>query len=183
MKEKTPTENKNLHNVKEAHSGIETTEQEAWQTILGTRVEVKPLPKIVATEVKMNLERMGFGLRYVPALDLGNISHLRERGVDEYLAELQRKYPKWNPYENLSYKEQIKNSVPRNLERWFWEGVKDGDIDFPVLPGQWLAVETVAKPSYGKKYSRTAFAEKIGFGDDRFNASWNLPNAMINRRK
>jgi hypothetical protein len=45
MKEKTPIENKNLTDVKEAPFRIERTEQEAWKNTLGTRVEVKPLPK------------------------------------------------------------------------------------------------------------------------------------------
>src|SRR5947199_10739307 len=90
----------------EATSELIRGEQEAWQNMLGTRVEVKPLPDSVTPEVRSNLEQMGFGLlRYVPALNLGSILTLQERGVEEYLTELQRKYPKWKPPESLSDRE------------------------------------------------------------------------------
>jgi hypothetical protein len=46
-------------------SELARREQEAWQNILGTRVEVKPLPDSVTPEVRRNLERMGFCLRSV----------------------------------------------------------------------------------------------------------------------
>lgn len=130
------------------------------------------MPDSVTPEVRRNLERMGFGLRYVPTLDLGSKSYLRERRVKGYLTELQRKYPEWKVFESLSDWEKRDYSVPKNLRRPYWERVRDGDIDFPVLPGQWLAVETVEKPAYGRKYARTPFAEKLGFGDDRFNVPW-----------
>jgi hypothetical protein len=158
-------------------------EQEAWQNILGTHVEVKPLPDSVTPEVRSNLERMGFGLRYVPALDLGNIAYLRERGVNKYLAELQQKYPKWKPFEGLSDRERADHTVPRNLEKWYWEHVNDGKVAFPVLPGQWMAVETLEKPVYGRKYSITPFAEKLGFRDNRFNLSWNDAKHAIDLQK
>jgi hypothetical protein len=164
-------------------SELAQREQEAWQNTLGARVEVKPLPKIVTPEVRMNLEQLGLGLRYIPALDLSYLSYLSV-GIDRYLTDkLQRKYPKWNPYESLSYKEQIDHSVPRNLERWFWGEVENRDISFPVLPGQWLAVETVEKPEYGTKYPRTPFAERIGFQNDRFRVSWYEAHKAIVREK
>jgi hypothetical protein len=183
MKEITPIENKNLPDVKEAPPGIARTEQEAWQNILGTHVEVKPLPDSVTPEVRSNLERMGFGLRYVPALDLGNIAYLRERGVNKYLAELQQKYPKWKPFESLSDRERADHTVPRSLEKWYWEHVNDGRVAFPVLPGQWMSVETVDKPSYREKYARTPFAERLGFRDNRFNVSWTDAHTAIEREK
>jgi hypothetical protein len=158
-------------------------EQEAWQNMLGARVEVKPLPDSVTPEVRRNLEQMGFNLRYVPALDLGSVSHIREKGVVSYLTELQRKYPKWKPFESLSDREKANHSVPRNLKKWFWEQVKIEAIDFPVLPGQWLAVETVEKPAYGIKYAQTPFAEKLGFRDGRFNVTWGKPKDAIDRQK
>jgi hypothetical protein len=161
-------------------SDLARREQEAWQTILGTRVEVKPLPDIVTPEVTRGLERFGFGLRYVPALGLGNISSLRERGVDKYLADLQLKYPNWKSFESLSDRH---HSIPRNLKIWFWKIVNDGDVDFPVLPGQWMAVETVDKPSYVEKYVRTPLAPRLGFLNDRFNACWDDAHSAIEREK
>jgi hypothetical protein len=183
MKEITPIENKNLPDVKEAPPGIARTEQEAWQNILGTRVEVKPLPDSVTPEVKMNLEQLGFGLRYVPRLELGNADNIRRRGVEQYLIDLQRKYPKWKPLESLSNSEREDHRVPRNLERRYWRHVKNRKIAFPILPGQWMAVEIIDKPSYGEKYTRTPFAERLGFQDDRFNVSWNHAHTAIEREK
>ncbi|MDQ3975753.1 MAG: hypothetical protein M3264_04425 [Thermoproteota archaeon] len=186
MKEKTPTENKNSLHVTETVPSIERAEQKAWQKVLGTRVEVKPLPEIVTPEVKRNLEIFGFGLRYVPALDLGSKSFLQERGVDEYLTELERKYPKWKTLESLtlwSDRELADHTVPRNLEEWYWKLVEKGNVDFPVLPGQWMAVETVKKPSSGEKYTSTPFAERLGFRDDRGNVSWNDAHNAIEREK
>jgi hypothetical protein len=167
----------------EVASELEKSEQEAWQRLLGTRVEVKPLPDYVASEVRRNLEQMGFGLRYVPSFDLGYVACLRERGVNKYLAELQRKYPKWKSLESLSYEERRDHSVPRNLEKWFWGRVENEDIGMPALSGQWIAVETVEKPEYGTKYPKTPFVERIGFQDDRFNVSWNEAHNAIEREK
>lgn len=168
----------------EAASELVKREQEAWQRVLGTRIEVKLLPESVTVEVKENLERMGFSLRYVPALDIGNLADLRERGVDEYLTELQRQYPKWRPFESLSDRERGDHTVPRNLAQgYYWRRVRDGSIAFPVLPGQWMGVETVDKPTYGDKYARTPFAESLGVRHDRFCVSWNDAHNAIEREK
>src|SRR5436305_205668 len=153
MKEKTPTENKSLHNVKEAPLGIARTEQEAWKEVLGSRVEIKPLPEIVTPEVKRNLDRLELGLRYVPRLELGTIDDLRSKGVDRYLEELQQKYPKWKQLESLTDREVVDHAIPRNLQENYWSRVEYSDIAFPILPGQWMAVETVNMPSSGEKYA------------------------------
>jgi len=164
-------------------SELARREQDAWQSVLGTMVEVKPLPETVTPEVRRNLERLGFDLRYVPKIELADADAIRRKGVDQYLKDLQRQYRNWKPYESLSERESSDHKVPRNLMEWYWELVKDGKVDMPVLPGQWLAVETVDKPSYGNKYSRTAFAEKLGFRDDRFNVSWNDAHNAIESQK
>lgn len=142
----------------EETSELGRREQEAWQRVLGTRVEVKPLPASVTPEARRNLERLGFGLRYVPRLELGTTDdirrdNVRRRSVERYLKDLQIAYPKWKPFESLSDGELMDNSVPRNLEQWYWQHVKSEAIVFPVLPGQWLAVETLEKPAYGTKYA------------------------------
>lgn len=167
----------------EATSEFYQREQEAWQNVLGTRVEVKPLPDSVTPEVTSNLERIGLGLRYIPALDLGSIEYLRDKGVDKYLIELQRKYPKWKPLENLLDTERADHTVPRNLERHYWELINNGNVAFPVLPGQWIAVETVDKPLRGEKYAKTSLSERLGFQKDRFDVSWNDAHTAIEREK
>jgi hypothetical protein len=166
----------------EAISELHQREQKAWQNTLGAHVEVKSLPDYVTPEVRSNLERMGFGLRYIPAIDLSQSAYISVVGIDRYQAALERQYPRWKPYESL-YKKQRDHSVPRNLEKWFWHRVSHGDIGIPVLSGQWMAVETVEKPEYGKTYASTPFAERIGFQDDRFSAPWNDVRDAIEREK
>jgi len=162
---------------------IERTEQEGWQRVLGARVEIKPLPSTVTPEVRRNLERLGLELRYMPALDIGNHEQLREKGVEAYLAELQKRYPNWKPFESLDERERVDYRVSRNLEKVYWDIVRAGQVDFPLLPGQWMAVETVEKPNYGRKYPKTTLAEKLGFPDDRFNASWYSVHGAIDIEK
>lgn len=158
-------------------------EQESWKkNVLGAEIEVRPLPDYLTPEVQTNLERFGFDLRYIPRLELGTIDDIRRRGVDQYLKKLERNYPTWKPFEGLSDREKHDHSVPRNLEQRFWEGVKDGFFDFPALPGQWMAVETVEKPAYRRKYARTPFTDLLGI-DDRFDVSWNYPKTAIDREK
>lgn len=170
-------------NPYEAASELARGEQEAWHRVLGARVEVKPLPESATPEVRGNLERLGFGLRYVPRLELGTLDDLRRRGVYQYLKDLQSIYPNWKRFEGLSDRERADHTVSRNLEKWYWEHVTDGRVAFPVLPGQWMAVETVDKPSYDEKYVRTLLAERLGSRRDRFNVSWNDAHNTVERKK
>lgn len=163
--------------------GFAGGEQTEWQETLGKRIEVPQVPDIVTPEVFRNLERMGLELRFIPALDIGNITELRRDGSQSFLEGIERRYPKWKRYEGLIAEEGEDHEISRNLNEWFWDGVKDGEIDFPSLPGQWMAVETLDKPAYGDKYPRTPLAEKLGFRDDRFNVSWNDVNAAIAKEK
>jgi hypothetical protein len=159
-------------------------EQKAWKNVLGARVDIAPLPEYVMPEAQRNLEKLGFEkIIYMPKLNLKTVDYLRSVGVDRYLEELQEEYPKWKNFESLSDSQRGDHTISRNLEKDYWEKVLYGNIDFPALSGQWMAVETVAKPSYGKKYSHTAFAEKLGFGDDRFNVSWSAVHTAIEREK
>ncbi len=164
-------------------SELEKRERDAWKNVLGVDVEVPPLPDSVTPEVINNLKRMDFDLRYVPALNIGNAAYLREKGVDEYLHELEQRYPRWKNSEYLSDIEVKDHLVPRNLNKWFWEEVRRGDIDFPILPGQWMAVETLEKPAKGTKYSKTPWTEKLGFKDDRFHVSWDNAHNAIEKQK
>jgi hypothetical protein len=163
-------------------SELVRAEQEAWQRVLGTRVEVKPLPEIVTPKVGSNLERLGLQLRYIPALDLNRDTSIRV-SPQRYVRELARRYPKWKPLEELSY-EEYDSKITRNLGEWYWEQVKSGGIAFPNLPGQWMAVEAVPKPAGHiiEEYEVTEIARKIGLADCR-HKPWNEINQAISRHK
>jgi hypothetical protein len=157
-------------------------EEDAWQEVLGKDVEVAPLPSVVTPEVRRNLERLGFELRFIPKLDMGKIEDLKRKGEVGYLDELQERYPGWRRYESLSDAERGDHSVGRNLEEWYWGLVKDGNVEFPRLPGVWVAVETMPKPSYGESYEKTPVSDKLGLSD-RFNVSWDDAHAAIQKAK
>lgn len=158
------------------------SEGDAWRKILGKDVEIVPAPSVVTPEVRRNLERLGFELRFIPKLDVGAIDDLKRKGEKRYLDELQKRYPGWRRYESLSDTEWNDHSVGRNLEEWYWRQVKDGDIDFPRLPGVWVAVETMPKPSYGDPYKETPVTDRLGLSD-RFSVSWNDAQAAIQKAK
>lgn len=160
-----------------------TGEQRRWQDVLGSRVEVKPIPSSITPEVRRNLEALGLELVYLPKLELGTLADLKRLGEGRFLDDLQRRYPKWKHYESMRDTEKEDHSVSRNLNEWYWGLVKDGKVDFPGLSGQWMAVEKVEKPAYRSKYPRTPLAEKLGFRDDRFNVSWNDAHNAIEREK
>ncbi len=159
-----------------------TGEQRKWQDILGTRVEVKPLPASVTPEVRKNLEAFGFELIYLPKLDLGSLADLKKVGESKYLDDLQKRYPNWRHYESMADREKSDHSKPRNLNEWYWGFVKGGNIDFPGLPGQWVAVEKMPKPAYREKYESTPVGARLGF-KDRFDVTWNNAKAAIDKEK
>lgn len=150
---------------------IVSQEQDAWSEALGTNVEVPPLPAEVTPEVQRNLERLGFELRYIPRLDMGSLDELQRNGQEKFLDEIQSSYPNWRRYETLSSEQREDHRVGRNLGEWFWGLAKDGNMEFPQLPGTWVAVETMQKPSYGKHYDKTPVGKGLGL-DDRFSVSW-----------
>lgn len=128
----------------------------------GVDVEIPPLPAEVTTEVAEKLRGEGFTIVYIPSLDLLP-DQFKKQDPKDYLSELARIYPNWRRYESLSPAEQDDPKVCRNLREWFWEKVKDGDIDFPALPGRWLAVETLPKPAWDDKYPETLFSKRLEF--------------------
>lgn len=161
---------------------VATPEQNAWRDVLGTNVEVPPLPAVVTPEVKRNLERLGFELRYIPKLDIDTLDELKRKGEDTFLDDLQRRYPNWRRYETLSDTEREDHAVTRNLEQWFWGLAKEDRMDFPSMPGRWIAVETMPKPSYGDTYAKTPVGDGLGL-EDRFNVSWDDANQAIQTHK
>jgi hypothetical protein len=157
-------------------------EQNAWSDALGTYVEVLPLPAEVTPEVQRNLERLGFELRYIPRLDIGSLDELQRYGQEKFLDEIQSRYPSWRRYETLSREERKDHSVGRNLEKWFWGLAKDGRMEFPQLPGTWVAVETMQKPPYMEHYDKTPVGEGLGL-EDRFSVSWDDAHRAIESNK
>ena len=157
-------------------------EQRKWEDILGTRVEVKPLPASVTPEVRRSLEAFGFELVYLPKLELGTLGDLKRLGEGTYIGDLQRRYPNWKHYESMGDRDKSDHSKPRNLNEWFWGLVKDEKINFPNLPGEWVAVESMSKPANGETYASTLVGTKLGFRD-RFNVSWNDAKAAVDREK
>ena len=166
---------------REAMSEIQIAEQRAWQDVLGAQVDIAPLPGYVTPEIQRRLEVLGMELRFVPNLDLLQ-SSLGTKSVGEYLQELNALYPNWKPYESLSDREKADHSNTRNLREWFWEQVKANNVNFPNLPGQWMAVETMPKPSYGQKYQSSALTTAMGL-NDRFNVSWTKAKKELNTAK
>jgi len=157
-------------------------EHDAWSETLGTNVEVPPLPAEVTPEVQRNLEKLGFELRYIPRLDMGSLDELQRNGQEKFLDEIQSRYPNWRRYETLSSEQREDHRVGRNLEEWFWGLAKDGRMDFPRLPGTWVAVETMQKPPYGEHYDKTPVSEGLGL-EDRFSVSWDDAHRAIENNK
>ena len=157
-------------------------EQSAWKKVLGTEVDIQPLPASITPEVRKNLERMGMELRFIPSLNLDTLGNLKRKGEESYLSDLQRRYPNWKRYESLNETEQSDHSINRNIEEWYWRNVKDGNIDFPQPHGVWVAVETMPKPSTGETYKRTSVSEKLGLSD-RLSVSWNDAQTAIQKAK
>jgi hypothetical protein len=156
-------------------------EVEAWVKVLGKEVSTQPLPDYITDEVKANLEKLGMELRFIPKLDLSE-SELKTKEAEKYLKELAKTYPNWQPKESFNDTQLEDWTVPRNLEQWFWGEVKDGDIDFPELPGQWIAVETLPKPTFGDKYNDSPITEMLGFSE-RFNTSWDDIDKAIKKNE
>jgi len=156
-------------------------EKNEWRRVLGISIEVQPLPPFVTKEVMRNLKRFGLELRFIPALELNPLT-LKKKGVSEFLQELTRRYPNWRPYESLGDKEKSDYTVVRNLREWHWEAMGNGKMDFPNLPGFWVAVETLEKPASGKKYPHSLLTDRLGFSD-RFNVSCKDVTEAIDRKK
>lgn len=149
--------------VAETQDAVEVAqEQDAWKDVLGANVEVPPLPANITPEIKRNMERLGFELRYIPKLNLGTLDDLKREGEKQFLNGLQRRYPNWRRCETLSDTERVDHSVTRNLEGLFWELAIDGNMEFPQSQGAWVAVESVKKPSRGESYDKTPAMEAMG---------------------
>ncbi len=161
---------------------IEEGDKENWERILGSNVEVKPYPKFITHEIISNLERLGMEIMYVPGLNIGTLADLKKMGEERFLKELEKKYPKWRRYESLSDAERSDHGIHRNLEKSYWEKVKNGEVGFPKFSGTWMAVEKIPKPPYGTPYDESEITKLLGL-TDRFNITWNNVESAIKERK
>lgn len=144
-------------------------EQQAWKKVLGADVEVKPFPSYITPEVKGRLDFYGLKLMYLPKLELGTLDDLQKKGTSRYLDGLQARYTNWRHFERMSPAEKANHEIPRNLEEeGFWLPIIDGKIEFPNLPGQWVAVERLRKPNIGQFYEKTKLLEELNIQDERY---------------
>lgn len=133
--------------VREVYSEA-LSEQKEWQKVLGVLVDVKPLPNYLTPTTIDKLKSLGMDLRYIPHLELDKIEDLKWGHA--VLADLVKKYPNWKRLEKVvpaEHKLLQDPTVIRNLDQWFWDAVCKGFVDSPVVPGQWVAVETMKKPN------------------------------------
>lgn len=168
--------------TEEERQEIEEGEKEAWEGILGGKIDVKPYPKFITHEIISNLEGLGMEILYVPGLDIGTLADLKKMGEEKFLQQLERKYPKWRRFESLTNEEKADHNIYRNMEKSYWEKVKNGQVNFPKLLGTWMAVETMPKPPYGTPCKESEITKILGL-TDRFNISWtNATDAMRDQK-
>lgn len=116
-------------------------ESKKWEKVLGVAIDIKPYPPYLTEDLGKKLKSLGLQLAYMPGLQLGAVDDLQRKSEGKYLVDLQGVYPLWRRYESLNDGEKNDYRVSRNMSFKFWEAVNVGKIDFPVLPGQWIAVE------------------------------------------
>lgn len=169
-----------LNNVFTPENLIER-ERGSWRKVFGAEVAIPPLPTEITQGLESYLGRAGFNLVSLPSLNLSE-NELKGKDPSEYLAELTKIYPNWRAFESLSEEEKNDHRVCRNLRKWFWEEVKKGNIDFPTLPGRWLAVETMGELCCDMLYGKLTVADKIGLSN-RFDLPRGEVTQIINRIK
>ncbi len=160
-------------------------EQEAWKSVLGTEVKIEPVPEYLKNpQVNENLLALGMEPVYIPQLHLGTPNDLKLWGEKKFINEMSQKYfyPDWKRYEGLTKKKQVDHKISRNLNEWYWGEVKKGNVGFPELKGSWVAVETMPKPSRGKKYPDSEITKILGF-PNRFSISWNEAKKAMKEKK
>jgi hypothetical protein len=125
---------------------LKNDETQVWRELLGVEVEIPPVPAYLNAEIITNLEKYGLALRAVPKLELGTINQLIELGPEAFLEQLHQRYPNWKIFESLSDTELFDSTFTKLPSESYWEDVATGRIEFPSMPGRWLAVETFITP-------------------------------------
>lgn len=125
-----------------------------------THVPIQLWPENVAA-----LAEKGLGVRYVPYFELPHETNVKGTNLNALIDKMQAQYPNWRNYEAMTAAEQADHTIPRNLTSNFWEAVTRGEIIFQHpsshRKGEWLVVETIAKPEAGKPYPASPVAEAL----------------------
>lgn len=139
-------------------------EKKVANEILGADIEVAPLPGVLTPEKRKELADYGFELMYIP-LGLINKEALGKKGdgkLENYLEELDKRCPKWRDVESLSDEEKEDLLVPRRYEKWIFEAIRDGKIDFPKS-GHWVAIEKLKQAELSETlFEPSQFSRDIG---------------------
>ena len=171
-------------------SEFQRNEEQAWRDKLkpasGSVFEIPELPRSIPPEAleKFAGEPEHIAVRSFPKLDIGTPDDLRRMDVDGFLARIEQRYPGLRVYESLSSSEKNDHTVGRLLEKWYWQQVKDGKINFPDIynRGGWYVMEVMPKPSYGDPYENTMISDELGHVD-RFRVAWDTAHGDITRNK
>lgn len=173
------------HRLKEDwYENLISREKKTNKQLFGREYEIASMPEFITQDVYDKLQAQGFDLFYIPDVLNGinfpkNISlggrllkrFIKDDPVSIFLEELNAKNPYWKHLEALPMSDRSDLDVTRNLQRWYWDQIYNRKIEFPDLPGQWYAVETLNKPSYGvNRYADTLITSMLGM-HDRFNHS------------
>ncbi|OGH10712.1 MAG: hypothetical protein A3B38_04490 [Candidatus Levybacteria bacterium RIFCSPLOWO2_01_FULL_36_13] len=134
-------------------------EKNEWKKVLGgAAFDIKDLPHQIDEETFKTLEKAGFDLRYIPNLNLAGLNWLKRLGAEGFMNDRLEVYPNWK-------------NIP---EEWYWEQVKARNIDFPFLPGMWVAVENVKVPQGDQPYDVRPFADFFAPYKPRRDVSWDF---------
>jgi len=183
--ERSSSERSSSDRIADLNSGTVSTEQDAWNNVLGGDVKVDTLPNIVTPQIRQSFKNMGLELRFIPSLDhLGTLKDLQsKRSVEEYLEGLKQRYPKWRRLNELNKNEIADYKVRRNLQELYWVSVRNEKFPFPEFSGRWVAIETNDNPEWVNEHIVREFARKSGSYDDGLRMSWNNVNAAIYEEK
>lgn len=181
----SPTETRRLPS-----SEFQRNEEQLWKDKLkpatGSVFEIPELPGSVPVEAleKFVGDVEHVGVRSIPKLDIGTPDDLSRMDVDAFLARIEERYPGLRVYESLSSSEKNDHTVGRLLEKWYWQQVKEGEINFPEIynKGGWYVMEVMPKPMYGDTYERTMITDELGH-TNRFDVTWNTAHGDITRNK
>ncbi|OGJ41613.1 MAG: hypothetical protein A2378_01215 [Candidatus Pacebacteria bacterium RIFOXYB1_FULL_44_10] len=173
-----------------ASSEFQRNEEQYWKDKLkpasGSVFEIPELPRSIPPESleKFAGDTENVGVRSFPKLDIGTPDDLRRMNVGAFLTRIEERYPGLRVYETLSNAEKNDHTVGRLLRKWYWEQVRDGNIDFPEIynKGGWFVTEVMPKPMHGDSYEETMISGELGH-TNRFDVTWNAAHGDIVRNK
>lgn len=137
-------------------------ERKIWNELGFPIMVIKNIPPMITCEVMKKAGEYNLVLNYIPQLELPSRAFLKEVGIDDFLSKLNEKHPKWKV---LLTNEDKSAKNHGNLEKGYWELMKNDRIEFPKL-GHWMLVEKVkilgnTKKRDSKKHSKSNLLDKI----------------------